>query len=217
MTATLEESAAVKSERDNYVRILEAIGEALPIERRTEEHDRRIELLWGKMHKPAAVRVVLEAVSLPIETMADACRAIASAARLIEQPSKPWPAVEAAPYLDSITALVKALTDASQLADDDAAADASEKAQQAIHEDALSVQVRADWHDVGGSSEPTEFHILIATGSPAVRIIGTLDREEPDTARLEFQDWGTPWTPVPMTEEQAGAVLEYARAFYFGA
>ena len=119
---------------------------------------------------------------------------------------------ESAPYLDSITALVKALTDAQEAEDEEAA----ELAAQAIHEDALSVQVRADWHDVGGSSEPTEFHILIATGGPAVRIIGTLDREEPDTARLEFQDWGTPWTPVPMTEEQAGAVLEYARAFYFG-
>lgn len=122
-------------------------------------------------------------------------------------------ATNAAPYLDSITALVKALTDAREEDDEEAA----ELAEQAIHEDALSVQVRSDWHDVGGSSDPTEFFILIATGGPAVRIIGTLDREEPDTARLEFQDWGTPWTTVPLTEEQAGAVLEYARAFYFGA
>lgn len=91
-------------------------------------------------------------------------------------------------------------------------------AQSNIRESALSVEVRGPWRPVGptGNDWPdTEFCILLATGGPAVRIIGELDRYgNPDNAWLEYQDWGTPWT------EYSGAdvndLLQFCQQFYFG-
>lgn len=39
---------------------------------------------------------------------------------------------------------------------------------------------------------------------------------QPDTARLEYQDWGTPWAPLPLTVEEAADVLTFAQQFYYG-
>lgn len=94
-----------------------------------------------------------------------------------------------------------------------------DNARQAIEEDPLSVQVRnSAWHSPGEGSEdnkPDEYEILLCTGGPACRIVGDLDEYgQPDTARIEFQDWFIAW------EEWRGAdeaiLLEYARVFYFG-
>lgn len=92
-----------------------------------------------------------------------------------------------------------------------------EEAEQVIHEDPLSVQVRTDWHDPGGEQEkPTEFNILLCTGGPACRIIGELNEyQEPESARIEHQDWFTPWTEYRITAEQEEKVLTYCRQFYF--
>jgi hypothetical protein len=94
-------------------------------------------------------------------------------------------------------------------------------AHEAILEDPLSVEVRSGWYGVLGGSEtgkaPAEFNILLCTGGPAVRIIGTLgDHFEPDTARLEHQDWGTPWTEYQLDSDQEEILLAYCRVFYFG-
>ena len=90
-----------------------------------------------------------------------------------------------------------------------------EDAKQRIQEDALSVEVRSDWHATGGDSEPTEFKILLSTGGPATQICGELSQGEPSRAWLEVQDWGTPWTEY--REDGLKAVLlAYARCFYFG-
>ena len=97
-------------------------------------------------------------------------------------------------------------------------------ARQRIHDDPLSVEVRADWHNVGENPEPSEFCILLCTGGPAVRIVGDLDEnKEPSRARIEYQDWGTPWTElVDMSSDATtgadarDALLTYCRAFYFG-
>ena len=91
-----------------------------------------------------------------------------------------------------------------------------EEARQAIQDDPLSVEVRSGWTVVGAPLEATEYFILLCWGGPAVRIIGTLDREEPADAKLEYQDWGISWTAYPTTSEDDAALLEYARQFYFG-
>jgi hypothetical protein len=87
-------------------------------------------------------------------------------------------------------------------------------------ESALEVQVRGDWHAPGDTeaSEATEYYILLSTGGPALRIVGDLDRGQPDSRpRLQHQDWGTPWTEVyPDAEDWDEAVNWYLGCFYFG-
>ena len=93
-----------------------------------------------------------------------------------------------------------------------------EDAVQTIQEDPLSVEVRSGWH-TPGQAEPeiAEYMILLCTGGPACRIIGTLGRfNEPDSAHIEHQDWGTPWTEYRLDSEEENIVLEYVRQFYFG-
>ena len=110
----------------------------------------------------------------------------------------------------SILAMVRALDTEDE--------DAKESAQQTIQEDALSVQVRSGWQTPGTSLEAEEYEILLCTGGPAVRIVGQLGRfNEPDTARIEYQDWFTPWTEFLDTSAEEGeAVLTYAQQFFFG-
>lgn len=92
-----------------------------------------------------------------------------------------------------------------------------EEAEQRIQEDPLSIEVRSGWHTPGGESSAEEFMILLCTGGPACRIIGSLGQgDEPENPRLEYQDWFTPWTPLPLTSEDTEAVLAYCRCFYFG-
>ncbi len=53
------------------------------------------------------------------------------------------------------------------------------------------------------------------TGGPATRIIGELNEHgEPTRARLQVQDWGTPWTDYRGGDQET--LLTYARCFYFG-
>ncbi len=111
--------------------------------------------------------------------------------------------------LESILEMVAGLNSESD--------DAQEEARQTIQEDALSVEVRSDWQSLGEELEAAEFCILLCTGGPAVRITGSLRNGEPDTAILEHQDWGTPWTARHCDEKESEALLTYARQFYFGA
>jgi len=92
-----------------------------------------------------------------------------------------------------------------------------DSARQVISEDPLSVQVRSGWADSPEEMEAEEFEILLCTGGPACRIVGELDRSEPDCARIEYQDWFTPWERYADTSsEEDEALLTYAREFYFG-
>jgi hypothetical protein len=65
----------------------------------------------------------------------------------------------------------------------------------------------------GGFQEPnhTRNEILLGTGGPAVRIVGELDSTGPRTARLEVQDWFTPWTEYTKASEQL--LLAYVECF----
>lgn len=109
---------------------------------------------------------------------------------------------------------------AEELAELEAAAgdcESREDAEQRIQYDALSVEVRSDWHMPCADGEPDQFRILLCTGGPAVQIRGELDEyNEPYRAWLEYQDWGTPWTERVNQPGDQDALLTYARCFYFG-
>lgn len=91
----------------------------------------------------------------------------------------------------------------------------ADEARQRIEEGALSVDVRSGWAAPGSDMEPEEFCLLLATGGPAVRIIGELDSNcEPHRARLEVQDWFLPWTEY--TPADHDVLLAYANCFYYG-
>lgn len=88
-------------------------------------------------------------------------------------------------------------------------------AMQDITDDPLSIQVRSDWTDPGETLEPAEYNILLCTGGPACRIVGDLDKDgEPTSARLQYQDWGTPWTELVAVDHTT--LLTYARQFFYG-
>lgn len=114
----------------------------------------------------------------------------------------------------------------------------ADAAREAIEQDALSVEVRSGWMSPSDSNDttPAEYKILLCWGGPAVRIIGELDEHgEPESARLEHQDWGTEWTEYKPSSEMEPAhsihladlrikadeamrsvLLTYARQFYYG-
>lgn len=137
---------------------------------------------------------------------------------------------QAQAQFESIREMVEALHHAPT--DDE---DAHDAAQTAIHEDALSVEVRSDWysphegHGSGSPCAPAEYRILLCTGGPAVQIRGKLsEHSEPETACLQMQDWFLPWTEYrPLAPKDANGevncvgdaeeiLLAYARQFYFG-
>lgn len=91
-----------------------------------------------------------------------------------------------------------------------------DEARERIQEDPLSVEVRSDWHRPGDAATLGEYLILLCTGGPACRIIGELSEHgEPTTARLEHQDWFTPWTEYRLDSEEEAILLRYANCFYF--
>lgn len=131
-------------------------------------------------------------------------------------------ASQAAAQLASIRELVAALKHANAHANDSTSTldgdTMVDEARQAIIDDALEVCVRDPWRAPGqtDSEGPTEFKILLCTGGPAVRIIGDLNEHgEAESARIEHQDWGTPWTEHRITAEEEADVLAYCAEFCF--
>jgi len=118
---------------------------------------------------------------------------------------------QARAQLDSIMEMVNALKKEEEIDGQDP--------HERIQEDPLSVEVRSDWHEPGdGNAKPTEYTVLLCTGGPAVRIIGKLgEHGQPETAKIEYQDWFTPWVRYANTSsEEDDALLTYARQFYYG-
>lgn len=92
-----------------------------------------------------------------------------------------------------------------------------DEAQETIDHGPLSVEVRSGWYTPGDTPEPSDYCLLMGTGGPAVRIRGELGQwNQPSTARLECQDWFTPWTEVETTTEENDVLLAYASRFYYG-
>lgn len=94
--------------------------------------------------------------------------------------------------------------------------EAREEAIQSIEEDPLSVEIRSEWHTPGSKTPGGQYNILLCTGGPAVRIIGELNEyNQPETAKIEYQDWFTPWVEYPINSEEEEDVITYANMFYY--
>jgi hypothetical protein len=130
-------------------------------------------------------------------------------------------AQQAGVQLASIQDLVACLEHAETCTDTACGADCPhdvDEAQEAILGDPLEVQVRGGWHAPGAidACAPCEYKILLCWGGPAVQIVGTLDtHNQPDTARLQYQDWFTEWNDYPLTVAEEETLVKYAQQFYF--
>ena len=96
--------------------------------------------------------------------------------------------------------------------------ESQEDAEQQLQETPLSVEVRSGW---GSYSElqAEEYRIVLTivlvTGGPAVLIQGDLNQyQEPCTAVMLMQDWGTPLTEFHEVDEDV--LVQFAQKFYFG-
>jgi len=118
---------------------------------------------------------------------------------------------QAKSQLDHIIELVQAYEQANQHDE----ADPQDDALAAIRENIISVKVRGDWHAPGTAGGPQALYcVLLCTGGPACRIIGTLDDyQEPATARLQYPDRGNPWTDYLLTRAEEKAVLTFTNCF----
>ena len=88
---------------------------------------------------------------------------------------------------------------------------------ESILNSALSVEFRSGWYSsLDEETKPEEFKILLTWGGPALRIIGELDDYGPINPKLQFQDWGTPWTDFEITKDQQKALNWFCNCFYFG-
>ena len=87
---------------------------------------------------------------------------------------------------------------------------------ESILNSALSVEFRSGWATFKEDFEAEEFKILLTWGGPALRIIGELDNYGPVNPKLQYQDWGTPWTDFEITEDQEDALNWFCNCFYFG-
>lgn len=94
--------------------------------------------------------------------------------------------------------------------------DDEEQARERIEQDPLSVEIRSGWQTPGEAFEAAEFCILLCTGGPAVRIVGDLDQGRPSRPRLQYQDWGTPWTEYFPESSKREALQTYCEQFFFG-
>ena len=85
----------------------------------------------------------------------------------------------------------------------------ADEALERLEENPLEILYRSYWESHKDDLTPHEFSILLCTGGPAVRVRGYLDSNgNPSNAWVEYQDWGTSWTELPLYQSTA---LEYAQ------
>lgn len=117
-------------------------------------------------------------------------------------------------WMESIREMLTNLSLAENAGD----SEAEEAVRNEIQESPLSVQVRGGWYSPGtprDEIEAEEFEILLSTGGPALRVIGELGRyNQPEKCRLQWQDWGTPWTDAETSLEDDKALERFAGQFY---
>jgi len=121
--------------------------------------------------------------------------------------------------IESTRSFVEELTEAFVRIDDEAFVSDRERedVEEQLREMPLSVMVRDGWRTIGSPSEgPEEFEILLGTGGPARRVIGTLDEHsEPLNARYQYQDWFKPWTDGHITGKEGDLIRRFASLFYY--
>ena len=92
-----------------------------------------------------------------------------------------------------------------------------EQIKESINNSALSVEFRSGWSTNPEELEIEEFKILLTWGGPALRVIGDLDQyKQAENIKLQFQDWGTPWTDYELTEKEEESLNWFCNCFYFG-
>ena len=117
-------------------------------------------------------------------------------------------------WAKEITRMMRKLRKARDIGDDKA----RDEAGQEISGSPLSIEVRTGWYTPGQRylAGADEFCILLSTGGPALRIIGTLSQhDEPETARMQVQCWGIPWCDLNLSVGRETDVLEFAQFFSF--
>lgn len=120
-------------------------------------------------------------------------------------------------YIKNLLAAYHKAEESGESVEFDGSSYDSDGLSQLMQENPLEVSIRSGWYHPGEKSEPFEFNILLCTGGPAVRIIGDLgDYNQPESARLEYQDWFTVWTEYPLSTEDEAILVEYCQQFYFG-
>lgn len=106
----------------------------------------------------------------------------------------------------------------SQLEAASSGSDSLEEAVDAIHSDALSIEVRSGWCSPGSleDAQAEEFRIVLSTGGPHVELRGELDNYgEPCNVGVYYKDWAE-GGELPLTSDEHEIVLTYCRQFYFG-
>lgn len=89
-----------------------------------------------------------------------------------------------------------------------------EDAEERIQETPLSVEVRSGW-GTPNDLEAAEYRIVLTIGGPSLSIQGDLNQyQEPCTAVMLMQDWGTPLTEFHEVDEDV--LVQFAQKFYFG-
>jgi len=99
--------------------------------------------------------------------------------------------------------------------------ESQDQLRESILNSALSVEFRSGWYSsLDDELVAEEFKILLSWGGPALRIIGELDNYSPVNPKLQFQDWGTPWTNLDdiweLNQDQQDALNWFCNCFYFG-
>ena len=95
--------------------------------------------------------------------------------------------------------------------------ESQDQLRESVLNSALSVEFRSGWYSsLDEETKPEEFKILLSWGGPALQIIGELDNYGPVNPKLQYQDWGTPWTDFKITEDQQKALNWFCNCFYFG-
>lgn len=89
--------------------------------------------------------------------------------------------------------------------------ESEDDAKELIEDDPLSLRIFGE--KIDGEWDASNYEILLDTGGPAVRIVGDLEIGEATSARLEIQDWYTPWTEFHCSRD---VLLAYVACFYLG-
>jgi len=80
-----------------------------------------------------------------------------------------------------------------------------------LYEEPLEVSFRSGWAPKREELAAEEYLILLTTGGPALRITGALSETGGAyDAKLQYQDWFTPWVDHHLEEEDEQALLQYA-------
>ena len=99
---------------------------------------------------------------------------------------------------------------------EDSEDDVAEAIRDDLREAPLSVDVRSGWQAAGETLEPAEFQITLSTGGPALRVVGNISTGgDPLRCRLEWRDWGTPWTEHQTRSAEDESLEWFAGLFWF--